>query len=402
MMLSRNTIITIATKSSILLLNFALVVFTTHLWGSAGRGEIALVIANISIINLLSNIFCGSTISFHAPRFGLNFLMIVSFSGALLISLSGAAVFSIILEYRYFIYLFFISLFLSLTSSISSYWLGRSNFMTYNLLTLLLPLLILVPLTMIYFIFHKTSLNTYFNAYLAGSGLLLIIGIITLSNTRPFNFHDINISGIRSIIIYGGKNEINSLIQFITYRLSYFFIAKYLGLIQLGIFSVAVAISEAFWVISRSMSAIHYSNVLNSKDNLKSRKETKLLVKQSFFITMVLLCVSMLIPESIYRFIFGKEFGEIKSFIFYIIPGIISVAVSNIYDQYFSGTGDLLAIRYRSLIGLGLITILMPLLINKYQLTGICISINVSYILSAIYIWIKFKNETKLDEISIS
>jgi O-antigen/teichoic acid export membrane protein len=395
-MLSRNTTITIAAKSLILLVNFALVVFSTHIWGSTGRGEIALVMANISIITIFSNVFCGSTIAFHAPRLERDFLLIVSLTGALLLSLTGAALCALIVGFNYFVILFLISLLLSLTTAVSSYWLGKSNFTNYNLLTLLLPLFILISLSVFFFIFKKTSLSTYFNAYLIGSGMVLIIGIASLVKVNQFKVPDINVQGIKNIFNYGLNNEINSLIQFGSSRMSYFFIASLLGLAQLGIFSIAISISEAVWVISRSMSAIHFSHMLNSNDHLKNQNETQVLARQNLWISLLVLLIAISIPASVYQFIFGKEFGEIKKFILYIIPGIIAVSVSNIYDQYFSGIGNLKIIINRSIIGLLLTLVLLPVLITKFQLTGVCISLNVSYISSLFYIWSKFKNERKL------
>jgi hypothetical protein len=122
-MLSRNTTLTIVTKFIILLANFTLVVFTTRIWGSEGRGEIALVFANISVITIFSNVFCGSTVAFHAPRLQRDFLLSVSFSGAILISFSGAIIFSALFGFQYFWPLFLIALLLSMTTSISIYWL---------------------------------------------------------------------------------------------------------------------------------------------------------------------------------------------------------------------------------------------------------------------------------------
>jgi len=80
-MLSKNTTLTIIAKFVILLANFALVVFTTRMWGSEGRGEIALVLANITIITIFSNVFCGSTVAYHASRVQRETLLTLSFTG---------------------------------------------------------------------------------------------------------------------------------------------------------------------------------------------------------------------------------------------------------------------------------------------------------------------------------
>ena len=392
-MLSKNTTITIATKFIILLANFALVVFTTQIWGSEGRGEIALVIANISIIALFSNIFCGSTIAYHAPRQQRDFLLLISLVGAILVSLSGTIIFSALFGFRYFNPLLLIALLMSLTTAISTYWLGKNNIRNYNLLTLSSPLLIFTSLVILYFIFNKTHLETFFLAYYLGIGIVLIGGITGLAIKEAFKIPEISFAGIKSIYNYGINNEFNNFIQFLNYRLPYYFIAKLLGLGQLGVFSISVSIAEAVWIISRSMSAIHFSNVINSDDQLKNRRETNAYIRQSFWISSLLLSISVIIPNSLYQFIFGNEFGDIKKFIIYLIPGIVAIAVSNLYDHYFSGIGKLKILRTRSIIGLISTLILLPLLIKKYQLTGICISMDVSYLLSSLYLWTKFKKE---------
>jgi O-antigen/teichoic acid export membrane protein len=392
-MLSKNSTFTIGSKFIILLANFVLVVFSTRIWGSEGRGEIALVLANVSIITIFSNVFCGSTVAYHAHRLQRDFLLLVSLTGAVFISVSGALVFSGLFGFNYFLPLFLISLLISLTTAVSSFWLGRNNIKNYNLITILSPVCILIFLFILYFVFNKKALNTYFLAYYAGTGVTMLIGIAGLIIFQSFRFTEIKFEGIKSIINYGVSNEFNYLIQFLNYRLSYYFIAKLLGLADLGVFSVAISASEAVWIISRSMSVVHFSNVINSDDHLKNRKETTAFARQSLWISLLVLGLATLIPRSLYQLIFGNEFGEVKKFIILLIPGIVAIAVSNLYGHYFAGKGKLNIVRNKSLIGMAATVILLPLLIKKYDLTGVCISLNVSYILSSFYLWHKFRKE---------
>jgi O-antigen/teichoic acid export membrane protein len=395
-MLSRNTTNTIASKTIILITNFALVIFTTHIWGSQGRGEIALVIANISIITIFSNVFCGGTIAWHTPKLQRDFLLWVALGGAILISLSGAIIFSLLFGFKYFGELFGISLLLSLITSITTYWLGENNITNYNLLTILNPTFILISLTILYFIVKNPSVSTYFNAYYVGLGFVLIIGISGLFQKQSYKVPKITLTGFKSIVSYGINNEFSYLIQFLNYRLSYYFIAKQLGLAQLGIFSIVVAISEAVWIISRSMSAVHFSNVINSDDPIKNRNETIVFAKQSLCISLVLQLVGVLIPVSLYQFVFGNEFSEVRKYILYLLPGITAIAVSNLYGHYFSASGKLKILRDKSLIGLVATILLLPFLITRYQLTGVCITLNISYFLSSLYLWFHFRKEGQL------
>ncbi len=392
-MISKNAAFTIASKSIVLLSSFFLVVLSTRIWGSEGRGEIALLLANVSVITIFTNVFCGSTIAYHAPRQKRDFLFIFSLFGAIPVSLAGAVIFSVLFGFGHFKPMFLITLLMSLVAALSSYWLGNNKIMKYNILAIMVQVCILISLIFLYFIFNKTELNSYFQSYYIGTGMVLIIGFTSLLVREPFRLKDIKYAGIKSLVSYGLYNEFNYLIQFLNYRLAYYFIAKMLSLSVLGIFSVVVSISEAVWVISRSMSSVHFSNVINSDDLKKSRNETKVYSRQSFWISLLFLLTLTIVPEKAYKIIFGNEFGDVKRFIIYLIPGIIAIAVSNLYGHYFAGKGKLNILRNKSLIGLAVTLILLPVLLKRYYLTGVCITLDVSYILSSLYLWHEFRKE---------
>jgi O-antigen/teichoic acid export membrane protein len=392
-MLSKNTTFTIGSKLIILIANFALVVFSTHIWGSEGRGEIALVLANVSIISIFSNVFCGSTIAYHVPRQKSDFLLSVSVAGSVFVTLAGAIIFSLLFGMDHFLPLFLISLLISLTTAISSFWLGKNNIKNYNLITILSPICVLISLAVFYFLFKEEDLGVYYKSYYAGTGAALCAGVTGIIIYETIRIPVFRFEVIKSVLLYGINNEFNYLIQFLNYRLSYYFIAKLLGLAELGVFSIVVSVSEAIWIISRSMSAIHFSNVINSDDQLKSRSETAGFAKQSLLISLLVLSLSFLVPRSLFQFVFGNEFGEVKKFIILLSPGIVSIAVSNLYGHYFAGTGKLKILRNKSLIGLAATLILLPVLLKKFQLTGVCITLDVSYLLSSFYLWFKFREE---------
>lgn len=391
--LLKNTVVTILSKTAILLSNFCIVVTTTHLWGSSGRGEIALVIANVAIISILCNITSGSTIVFHAPKENRDLLIIISITGSFVLSLLGSLIFSLTIGFKYFTDLFIISLLSSLTGSVSMYWLGKNNIKLYNFLTLINPVLVLFFILIFYFVFKITNIRACFYAYYAGLGLVLLTGIISLLKTSSFRYPKISFNDTAKVVKYGFNNEFNNLIQFLNYRLSYFFIAKWLGLSQLGVFSVAMSCAEGVWIISRSMSALHFSNVVNTKDQNTNISATKNVARQSFLMSLLFMGILTFLPRTLFEYIFGHEFGDIKIYLIYLTPGIIAIAVANLYDHYFSGVGKLHILIFKSTLGLIATILLLFLLTKKFQLTGVCISQNISYLLSFFYLFYEFSKE---------
>ncbi len=393
-MLSRETIFTIVTRFVVLITNFVLVMLSTHFWGDEGRGLIALIIADISIIVILNNVSSGGTLAFHTPKFDRDKIFSVAYPGALLTTIAGAIIFSFIQGFDYFQYLFVIALLISFATTTSFYWLGKKNIKLYNLFTLLPPVLILAFLMILYFPLGKTGVEVFFYAYYLSYGSVWIIGLISIFNKSRFRFRfDTKIS--KSIIIYGFKSELSYFIQFLNYRLSYYFISAWLGLALLGIFSVAIAITEAVWVVSKSISAIHYSNVINTENQVERIRLTEKAALNSFAVSLLALIVLFFIPEGVFTFVFGDDFAGVKTLTLYLFPGIIAVAVSNIYGHYFSGIGKMRVLIIKSSIGLAATAVFLFLLLKRYELTGACITLDIAYIVSSVYLYFMFHQEKK-------
>ncbi len=393
-MLSRETIFTIITRTVVLITNFALVVISTHLWGDEGRGLIALIIADVSIIVILNNISAGGTLAFHTPKFDRDKIFSIAYPGALITTIIGAVIFSFIQGFNYFQYLFGIALLISFATTASVYWLGKKNIKLYNTFTLLPPVLILAFLLILYYIVGNTNVEIYFYSYFLSYGTVWITGLFTIFKSSGFRFgFDVKLS--KSIFLYGFKSELSYFIQFLNYRLSYYFISAWLGLALLGVFSVAIAITEAVWVVSKSISAIHYSNIINSDEPLKRIKMTEKAALNSFAVSLLALIVLFFIPETFFTFVFGDKFAGVKMLTIYLFPGIIAIAVSNIYGHYFSGIGKMRILIVKSSIGLAVNAIFLFLLLKQYELTGACITLDIAYIASSAYLFIMFHKEKR-------
>ncbi len=99
-----------------------------------------------------------------------------------------------------------------------------------------------------------------------------------MSCLKNINISNISFSKniVKSLFNYGWKTQLSAFIQFLNYRLSYYFLEYFKGIASVGVFSVGVAFSEAIWMVSRSLSVIIYSDVVTVKI-------TKILLKKLKF-----------------------------------------------------------------------------------------------------------------------
>lgn len=194
----------------------------------------------------------------------------------------------------------------------------------------------------------------------------------------------------RQLFSYGWKSELGTLLQFFNYRLTYFILDFYIGRESLGVFSVGVTIAEAIWIVNRSMSMVQYSNVLKQGNTRQSRKETMILALISLGISAVCVLVIVLLPSSLFSFVFGTEFGNVNRVVLILSPGILAMAFSNVLDNYFSAIRHLNVQVLKSAVVLVFTFALSLWLIPQYGIDGACVVNAASYVMSAAILIIYF------------
>lgn len=378
-----DTVITMIGKGAILLLNFAIVVITTQLWGAEGRGSIAIFVADLGLIGIFANIFTGSSVSFYIQKVSESKLATQAYLWTFLVSLVGGIIQFVTGGWKIAIFFFLIACFSGTIAFFNALFVGKQHIKHYNLITILQPAFILIFTLIIHKINAEISYFAYFFAYLISTLLVfLIASLLTRKKYKLFRFF-LDKKDVFNSFNFGWKTELSNFLQFFNYRLTYYVLGFYIGNASVGIFSIGVTISEAIWIVSRSISLVQYSQVLKEGNNQNSRKETQKAAFYSLLGTIVCIGLVLLLPAKVYAFVFGEEFANIKSIIWMLSPGIIAIAVSNVYGNFFSAVGNLNILIIKSLAGLIVTVIMAFTLIPILDIRGACIVNVTSYILSS-------------------
>ncbi|MBO4232662.1 MAG: polysaccharide biosynthesis C-terminal domain-containing protein, partial [Bacteroidales bacterium] len=203
----------------------------------------------------------------------------------------------------------------------------------------------------------------------------------------------------RQMLSFGWKTELSSLLQFFNYRLTYYLLAYFISRGSVGIFSIGVTVAEAIWVVSRSVSMVQFSNVLKQGNTMQSRKETMSLALVSLGISAACILVILLLPASLFVFVFGPEFGEVKRVVLLLAPGILAIAFSNVLGNYFSAIRKLNILIIKSLIGLIFTLVLALWLIPRWQIDGACIVNAASYLISSVVLFLYYLSKKSVVDI---
>jgi len=192
---------------------------------------------------------------------------------------------------------------------------------------------------------------------------------------------------------FGSMSQLANLLQVLNRRFSFYFIKPMLGRAPLGIYNAGTQVSEGLKIIGQSISLVQFSVISNKVGEDEYNKHLTLtLLKFTVIITFLALIVLLVLPENFYTMIFGEGFGEIKTVIICLAPGILAMASSMIFSHYFSGTGRPNMIA--SLIGFIATLIAIYPLVKYYGYIGAGLMTSFAFIVGAIYQFIIFKKLT--------
>lgn len=401
-MFARNIIQTFLSKSFMLVLNFGLIVFTSNMWGSEGRGLISLLIADLAIVGIVSDLIAGTSLSYYASRYQAKNIRPLIYSWSILSSLCFSAILSFIHAEQYYLYLAGVSVFFGLLSCNVNFFVGINDIANYNRFTALQPLGIAAGIACGLLFYNSPEL--YFISQIATFAILFSVSfahVKTLDGgTEKAGFLELGLKFLK----YGWQTQLSYLMQFFNYRLSYFLLAELHSIASVGVFSIGVALSEAIWMVSKSISLVLYSDTVNEHAEQTQILNTKLSIKISLYATVALSAVLLIVPSAIYGLIFGDDFSEVKIIILYLLPGIIAIGISNVIGHYFSATYQLRILNIKSLLGLIATLASATVLIPQYGIAGASISASISYLISSGVLFIAFyrKHAFRLADFSIS
>ena len=290
---------------------------------------------------------------------------------------------------------------LSFISSLSNinfrFLVGKEEIKKANYNTLLQPVLMVLALSAYYILLKKTDIYGYVIGLYAAYGGTFLLGVwmlrkeyANLRHDMDNDFHDV----LRDLFKYGFLNQTGHFVQFFNLRLSYYLLQHYMDEGRVGVFSNAVSLAEAIWIISNSIALVQYARIANANDRAYAQKLTLDLSKICLVISAFAVIVLALLPPQVYTFVFGLEFGEMTSIIRILAPGILLYCIFLILGHYYSGIGRYQMNTFAALCGLVATFVCGFTLIPKYDVTGASITSAVSYTVNAVFLFTFFMKES--------
>lgn len=391
---------TIFSKGIISIINFLIVVLTAKFTGSEGRGQMSLMYLNVTLILMINDLIGGSALVYLIPKLKARRLVLPSYSIAIISGLALPFIFNLYLGYDFKDYLWFTFLSLTLNlSSVSNMFLnGLEKIKHNNIANILQTLTLFIVLIFMLFVKEQKNAQTYYLALLIGYSFNFVYSFIQLRKDifpiEKANF----ISICKEILSYGFIVQAGNAIQLLNYRLSYYLLDHFFptqGKQYVGVFSTGSSVAEAVWVIMNGISMVQYATLANNDNKQFAISYSIKLSKICFILTTFAVLVLLILPNTVFIYLFGQDFSEMRNVIMLISPGIVLMGFTGIYSHYFAGIGMMRISTQASLLAFAVTAVCGIIFIPNYGIEGAAYTSCLSYIISSLYLIVSFKIKTQ-------
>lgn len=359
---------------------------SSKLFGAEGRGEISLFLTNIAFIQLFcdfGNSSANINLSYKYDNLNIWKTSLIWILMVCVISIIPMYLFKV----NHYIYITLSAFLLSINNNNLLILMGNREVNKRNMSLILIALLLVISIIVMFNLNY--TIDSFFKFYV----LTIVIGILFssywvkhyLKSKEQFK---LNIEVFKK----GFLAQLGHFVQFLNYRLFFYWVLYYLGKFELGIFNILIVLSESLWIVGHSIGQILHMKILNTAENRTKLKLTKRAIVQSLGATTLLFIVLLIIPNTWWVNIFNKDFDNVSNLLPYLSLGIIMFSVSNIITHYLHAMNEFKKIIMINVTGLVAGTLTCLLLISKMQLIGVCIAWSISFLFSffvSVYYYIR-------------
>lgn len=391
-----NYVLTVITRYLTAIINLAVILLSSRFLGAAGLGFISLFILGIAINYQACSFFGGSALVYLTPRTNTASLLLVSYSGSILIHLLLIPLYSIIEPFDavYLPAFFCISIINAFLANNLFILLGKNKVETYNIISTFHILMQFLLFGLFIYKSESPNVNHYIIAS-AIAGFMALAGssgaVLKEKGGKPEN----KLKALKDIVTFGFFSEAGNILQLLSYRLNYFLINKWYGAAALGEFSLAVQITESLRIFSKGIATVEYS-YYSATNSFKPR--TAITRKSIIYSTLFVISgitIILLLPSRLLTTIFGLEFQNLKTIILFLAPGILFLSAGTIITPFFSGQGKHYINALGSAISFAVTVIFAFLLIPEWGLSGAAIVNTLAYTAVTVYLFLAYKKHLK-------
>src|SRR5690606_10275284 len=186
------------------------------------------------------------------------------------------------------------------------------------------------------------------------------------------------------VLKYALISHLDNIANFLNYRLAIFLVGFFLGTTSVGLFTLAVTLSQLHWLVAQAAATVLLPLVASragSGDD--SALHVAAVTRTTVAIPVGLASATAVVAGPLVPWVFGRAFeGSLLPF-YLLLPGVVAFVPSIVLAAYFGGHG-LPGINVRgSLTGLVAILVLSVVLVPRFGTAGAAVATSGAHLMSS-------------------
>lgn len=263
---------------------------------------------------------------------------------------------------------------------------GQKRFTTVNKVLLVSNIIMMTFFAVQYFLDQSRPVVTYVAAFVLLNLLqaLLLIILFRSESGRLLKFESPGRQDAGNFFSYSVFAFVINIIQFLAYRVDYWILDHYRGDEALGWYSLAVRLSQLFWVLPILFAGIILPSVAGSHEGYEQSRMHALL-RGLNLLNLLAGIIVFLVAPFIIPWLFGTEYTNSIGLLQLLLPGVILFCMATVLAAWFAGRKMLRVNFGGSLLCLAVILVLDILLIPELGAKGAAIASTTGYGVTGLY-----------------
>lgn len=371
-------------------LAFGVAVLIARALGPEGRGVYALFLLSASIAQAVLSLGMGVAAVYELGKRTATLSRIAA--NAHQITLASAVVSGVLVllawpvlgdtlrahDVPYWAFVFVVPLFVSY-GLLTTILQGVSRFVAMNVVIVAQPLVLLALVaTGVVVGDVDTTEALVFWAIATFASVALAVLLLGRAALRLPDLLSVDWPSLRRQISFGLRGQIGNLMQLLNYRLDQFIVLLFVSTAGVGIYAVAVTVSQTIWFIPNAVAAVLLPR-LTATDESDAARTTPLVCRNTLLVSaIVALGIGVVSPWLVEAF-FGTAFGDALEPLLWLLPGAVALSGSKILTSYILSQGRPLTNSMITLASLVVTVVADFALIPPFGIAGAAIASTLAY-----------------------
>jgi O-antigen/teichoic acid export membrane protein len=272
--------------------------------------------------------------------------------------------------------------FLFLREYFQTIFQGLQDFKTFNTIMVVNQLGILGAVFVIVFALDLGIYGAISSFILGNLITVLFMLLILFKRNVRYKRGSFSREYFRKSVKYGLKSHVSNFASFLNYRIVILMITAYLNPAAVGIFGVAMNVSERMSIFAVSFSSVLYPKIASVNTEEQRNRITSLVSRNVFAITILVSIAAFFLADFVIVSFFGQEYEKSALLLKILIPGLALLSVEKILSNDIAGRGRPEINMYLSIFNVLFNVLLNFLLIPRYELIGAASATTITYFVS--------------------